>query len=362
MVIRTTPLLLFFVCTVRGPAAQQEIRVDGPPLCDRCTIEVRSVVRLDPHPELTFGQFGIAIARDGRGRFIAGDRFAAEARALVFGADGTFVRALGRPGSGPREDGMIGQIFGTAGDSVVILDEALGRAAVFDAAGRFVRGARGGGDPAQSAARLADGRIVVNVARPGSPIFRILAIDLESSREAGPAAGRVGDFEEATRVLAPATGGGFWAGRRDSYAIEQWAAGGQLLRVLRRNADWFRPADQRAWMSGQSPPGASINGLRQDGEHLLWVIGMAAAREWKPLPARKPAGREIPVPGFFVVQDQFDSVIELIDLRRRRVVASRRLPDLIWVSSDGVMYRATRNRRGEPVVDVVRISLVTAGR
>jgi hypothetical protein len=75
------------------------------------------------------------IAVDDRGRLYVGDGGSSEVR--VFERDGTYIRSLGRSGSGPAGFRFISGVL-LRGDTIVVLDDALHRATFFDTAGALL--------------------------------------------------------------------------------------------------------------------------------------------------------------------------------------------------------------------------------
>jgi hypothetical protein len=81
-----------------------------------------------------------AAARQSDGGFVVVDGGAREVR--LYDRDGTFVRTLGGPGSGPGEFQDPTRVLVTGADSVIVWDDANYRITRFDSAGEFV-GAQG---------------------------------------------------------------------------------------------------------------------------------------------------------------------------------------------------------------------------
>ena len=72
------------------------------------------------------------IAVDRRGRI-----YVVDGTIKLFGADGSFIRTVGRDGAGPGE--YRAAMIATAGDQLLVQDPNLARLTVFDSAGSFVR-------------------------------------------------------------------------------------------------------------------------------------------------------------------------------------------------------------------------------
>jgi hypothetical protein len=73
------------------------------------------------------------------GRIVAANAGTAELR--MYGADGTFIRSIGRRGGGPGEFRFIARVYPHGTDSLLVFDIAGNRVSVFDTAGTFARSA-----------------------------------------------------------------------------------------------------------------------------------------------------------------------------------------------------------------------------
>jgi hypothetical protein len=91
---------------------------------------------MDGNPELEFGRIG-PVAVDGRGWIHVFDRLRSDIR--VFDGDGTLVRVMGRPGSGPGELSSDVQTMAFAGgDTLFVEDPVVGRRLLFGPGGEHV--------------------------------------------------------------------------------------------------------------------------------------------------------------------------------------------------------------------------------
>lgn len=99
--------------------------------------EILRIGQIEGAPEYQFGQI-VGLNVDDDGNLYVGDSQAREIR--VFDASGTFVRRIGRPGSGPGELGPGGtSVFLGRGDTLFAPDPGQQRVNVFLRDGTFVR-------------------------------------------------------------------------------------------------------------------------------------------------------------------------------------------------------------------------------
>ena len=100
-------LLLFAVTPL---SAQEPERVSGVPTCPDCQIELDTVVTIGglDGPGLHLINTLTNVAVDRRGRILVSNKQQAEI--AVFGADGKFIRTVGRRGQGPGEYLFISQV------------------------------------------------------------------------------------------------------------------------------------------------------------------------------------------------------------------------------------------------------------
>lgn len=82
-----------------------------------------------------FGIAGVALMRDGR--IVVADGSAGQLR--FFGSDGSFLRAVGRTGSGPGEFRGLNRLYALADDTLLAFDGVLYRFTVFNSAGELER-------------------------------------------------------------------------------------------------------------------------------------------------------------------------------------------------------------------------------
>ena len=146
-----------------------------------------SRIRIAAEPELVLGAggalsgpdhdffqiTGVSQLRDGT--LVVANQGSSQLR--FYGADGEFVRSVGREGDGPGEFQQLANSWVTAGDTLVVLDRVVRRLQYFSPEGAFVRTTSIITAPFKAfslmpphpQAVVADGRIVVFLASPWTP-------------------------------------------------------------------------------------------------------------------------------------------------------------------------------------------------
>jgi hypothetical protein len=133
----------------------------------------------------------------------------------------------------------------------------------------------------------------------------------------------------ASKVLPTAltlTGRGtLWAWHSSSYMLEEWStANGALKRRVARKVAWFpdgaktRRSEKEDASTGGWPP--QVISVQEDEEGRLWTL-ISVPRKSYWAKGHRP-GSPIDFPA------AFESIIEVIDITQRRVLASARLPHL----------------------------------
>jgi hypothetical protein len=107
------------------------------------------------------------------------------------------------------------------------------------------------------------------------------------------------------------------------------------------------PNSQRDWRPGFTTPPAAIAAIREEDAGRLWVLAAVAKPDWK------RAYESSDPPGYMM----FDTVIEVLDVTRRSVIARTRVPRfaLGFVGNDIFTYEELEN--GAPVITVWRMQL-----
>jgi hypothetical protein len=158
------------------------------------------------------------------------------------------------------------------------------------------------------------------------------------------------------RVLG-ASAAGLWIGRRNRYQIEEWTPSGELRRTAMRTVDFFPEGLEWDLPTPERPPQPVLTGIQSRDANTVWVASRVAAAEW-----RSGIGKPIQQNGrtYFDADDDvlYDSVIELWDLERGRVIVSERIPANIFgfVGPD-IVWSTRRDVLGIPYIDIWRLDL-----
>lgn len=298
--------------------------------CTECRIElVREVVLGTAEgPGIIEDELGSRAIRDERGRYYLIGNYSRYIK--VYSARGAYLTTIGRAGEGPGEYSGIGVIRPVSGDTLYVFDQPLSRYTVLGPSYEVVRTARLAIPPYIELVIVNDSQMVFNSPvhtpdRIGLPLH-LLNMQGEVIRSFGSTTGAFSlEVPSAdSRAVARAGPDRVWSAYRNQYAVELWDTAGNLLRVIRRNVDWFPPQLKRV-ERGATPaaPRPGLMDIRQDARGRLWVLTTVADEEWRE--AVKPGG-----PHGEQVTDwkrYRDIVIEVLDPVQGRLLASRRAPE-----------------------------------
>lgn len=295
------------------------------PCTERCGMTLVPVAEFGEAAGAGMIEGGGEIAVDRSGRLYIGG----EDHVLVFDADGTFLRRIGRRGEGPGELMSI-RAFSVVDDGTfVILDSGRGVILKFDWTGQLLDEVRPQGwAPIGTGVGLVsmDGARAVYQAsfrggdRAGYPLH---LINLESGELEASFGSETGEFDisrERALEVVPARGQdeSIWMARNRAYWIELWEPDNRLMLSIRRDVAWFPDAlvDQEGGHGGPgTEPEPMLLSIAAD-DVLLWVMIARADERWAEAEADD-------------FQMQYDSFIEVIDWQHGRVIASQRFDQLL---------------------------------
>jgi hypothetical protein len=156
------------------------------------------------------------------------------------------------------------------------------------------------------------------------------------------------------------------------YVVTRWDTAGRMLWELRRDAALF--PKKPTWTMGSSrvPPDSRMAAAWYDGRRYLWTFAHVAAPDWQevrraflaqnppvpPPPGSGRATRSAPASQTVSAHSLYHTLIEVIDVESRTLVASRRYPGyVVSTLPDGRVIAYRESADGVPYVDIVATSL-----
>lgn len=286
------------------------------------------------------------VARTSEGAFLLSGVLGG-GRIDVFDSNGVFLRTIGRGGSGPGEFGNIVRLVVGPGDTLFVMDDSNLRVQTLSPSGQFVRSF-----PAlaryRSFALLKSGELVF-FRPPSQAQDQVYSIVDRLGSEVGRFGATTGvPLDLETGIVVPAPGGGMWTASYWKYELSRWTSLDSAERVLTREASWFPPnapypAD--AFKSSLPPP-ALVHAWEDSAGRLWTYVAM-------PDPRWKPGGPSRQSPDWY--RYTFDTVVEVIDLERARLIASKRFDGRFGVVCNSpLMYTIVETPDGDTRIQVLQ--------
>lgn len=290
--------------------------------CPDCQLQISEVVVLGDAegPGILKGQV-VEVRRDSQGRYYLLEHFSQSIQ--VFGPEGRHLATIGREGQGPGEFRNVSDIVIGEADTLYAFDQINGTLSVFDPDHAFIRSARLEIRPSIYIESVGRGRFVISswvrtAERIGFPLHRV---DPEGRAEASFGS-ETGEFrpERVSPVkLAAADSGRVWAADSHRYSVDLWQAfGGDKLRELRREVDWFPPGSPTEPLTADRPPPPRLTALAVDGRGRLWTKVSVADPRWEEAVELAEDGRHINVTDS---ERYTDTVVEVLDSRTGTALA-----------------------------------------
>ena len=281
---------------------------------------------------------------------------------LVFDPDGRFVRRIGRSGSGPGEL-KDGSSFVVTGDGEFsVLDRGRGVILKFDHTGRLRSEVRTEGWVPEGTRTFAwDGPQVIHVAnlsnpdRIGLPLHLVNVETGKIERSFGSTTDEqvVDGYLPGLYPVAIRQDGRIWmAVGFERYDIALWDMN-RPHRLLRREASWFpeQTRDDLTHGGMGKPPQPFIYALAlSESDSLLWVAASVADEEWRK--ADLYSGD---------LDNFYDDILEVIDLRTNRVIASQRFDHSYHLVEAGLVGRLAITANGSVRYQTFRMRLEANG-
>jgi hypothetical protein len=259
--------------------------VPSEPTCEDCSIDLQLIADLAEARDkdvITGDLRAIYMAR--QGIVITAD---SPGPPLQFGFDGRLVRPLGQIGGNPASVFINATLMrdGKA-DSVLVLDEAVKTISVLTPSLGIARTVNFTEEPFDMAL-LGDGDLLVSAPRTvGDSVYPLMRASL-SNGATTPVPGFAfvppgnADKHFSDRVIAAARDSQHvWVGHKLRYAIEKRTLTGELVQILERDAEWFRPSAFMTKVTPDDPPTARMLGIWEDQRGLLWVHTITADGRW----------------------------------------------------------------------------------
>jgi hypothetical protein len=137
------------------------------------------------------------------------------------------------------------------------------------------------------------------------------------------------------------------------YQVVHLDQSGRRETVYHREPAWWERRDPRAPLVSRTAwpvPNSLLIDVRQIGRDTLVVLGSTPRADWRAVPFDTVTGE-----GYW---DRFDSAIDVIDLKRRTVIGSVRIPGApISIASDDAVVTSSTDRDGYPSIAVFRFKL-----
>jgi hypothetical protein len=342
-----------------GGAGQAASTIDDRHVCRSCEIRIEKVTTLsDPESGmgryLSYGNL-TRIDRDSRGRYWVVDD-GSPTTVFVFAVNGKLIKRIGRAGSGPGEFRNLTTAIVGRGDTVHVFDRGLYRRSEISPTTLEVVRQVSVSDVPMNVVLLANGNFVGTVSqahRVGHPF-------VELDRHGGLVRAFGGDGKPrpsamqnrlSRRVLTDGQGG-FYAHPRSNYQLEHWNAAGRLTGRWSRDAKWFAPREP-----GDNAVGAaSITAAWVNDGGFIFVVSWVRQEGWeKGMGQIRGEGGRMTY-GVVDWDRVFDSIVEVIDPRTSRVVATTRHDiAFAWVAGNGQAYAKADD---DESVDVYRFTFL----
>lgn len=355
-------VMILVMAPVSGNASAQEVRIPSPALCPMCSFAVDTVVALG---DVDFRGPASTISRHPSGTFyVIVD--ATDDLIKVYRSDGRTLHPIGRRGGGPGEYEMVRNVLVDGDGLVHVLDGLLGRWSVFAPTGELVRSTpvRISAGLGMDAVLVADG-MVVNVRQlGGGRTSTLVHLDQRGTLSPLPDVG-ASHWRQTWlqhRLLWAAGNGDLYVARPYGFVIDIYDRRFRRILSMSRMDDWSprrEPQEPPADGMFDTPQTPMLMGFWVDDQGLLWLQVLVPHRAWKPMP-RVRAGdpRVHEALATLAARPRVETIIEVVDVKRRRVLARGRFNDGLGLPFGGGFFaQRVQDSRGAPGVLITRIHL-----
>jgi len=254
----------------------------------------------------------------------------------VYNTTGDLIRTIGRYGAGPGEINDISRLAMSDEDTLYVYDYMLHRFNVYARDGQFIRSFHFPVIP-QFMATIENGQIAISAwiftnERTG---FQYHVLDLQGRNIRNfckvEAATR-GDFFSELKPIAGSNSANslIWSSEFRKYEICLWDLRGRRSRIYQRSVPWFREwTDRTPEQPYNNPPQPIMKDITDIGSDRLLVLISLADVDWKPVDIQRDAsGHRQSIPAS--TRDLLhDSILEIIDTKNGRILASERFDYMI---------------------------------
>lgn len=331
----------------------------GTSQCASCVISVDFVTRLTGTPPnrslVPYGSLTVTSA----GEVLFGSTQTG-GEIYRFTRHGAFAQVIGRTGPGPGELRRVTGITTGAADTIIVVDGISRLMNRFTIDGRFIdRTHLPGG--VRDVIHLGGTRLFANAVIPTRAAigFPLHLIDSGEILKSFGGESKVVDANTAgslIRFLAAGPDGTVQAAHRLSYRIETYTTTAIPVAGLTRRLPWFPPSSVSPRTSPHMErPQPRVAGIYQADDSLLWVYLHRAPDKWRPAPLMEREGRRVPESD--VLDGYLETVIEVIDLRRRTVMAAFRSRRALFPIGRGFLAAYEEDASGDPTYAIFRARL-----
>ena len=301
------------------------------------------------------------VVRDSKGRYyVVAARMTDEVK--VFAPQGTYLRTIGRRGSGPGEFLHIWRMT-IQDDQLHVFDADNGRRTILRIPdGKILREDKMRW-PAINLAVLPTNVVInANIRTPelaGIPLHRL-------SQEGEILESFGGDDEvfrtdiaySGHRVITGSGMDGLWSSPRTEYVLTRWTLSGERLNTIRRNAEWFKPHARTVDFRPDHAPPPLVTQIHEDSSGLLWVLISVADDDWRQALTLR---RDHPDGPTYVPRDMhsyFDTIVEVLDPATGRLLSSARVDRYITRFADAThLVSFTESSTGAPRAEIWRVEI-----
>jgi hypothetical protein len=354
--------LITLAASQGSPAQPDTFELSPTVTCSACHLERKRMVTLDPDHAIRPSSMAIV----GAEVLLIPDIGAPSAILRFELKTGRFIGEVGRAGRGPGEFLRPQFLAAMAGDSLFVFDYGSNRYSILTPRSyRYVRGApvavsRPSGATLNGAQGLLWVAAAVGRAEQAGYLLHLFTQDGKWVRSVVPKRSSLKWNEHLvfSRHLSSGPDGAVWAiSRYGPLRIEAFNAAGKLLRRATYLPTWF--PQQTARQELGDPPLAERPPFWIGDDRELWIASLVPDKDWEKGIIRidDPShGKGAPTVGD--VAKLFDTMVEVFDLRKRRVLFRTRLDEtVVHALPDGVFAVYREDSNGTPELTIERWTL-----